>query len=201
MIGYLKGLVAEKYPDKFFIDVRGIGYLINTSTSTLSSLSVGKEVQIYTYLHVREDILQLYGFSTIYEKELFEKLISVSKVGPKVAISVLSSYEPDILSMAISSKDINAISQVNGVGKKTAERIVLELCDKVDVIIDRIDGSVNIQESSARVIEEAKDALASLGYSSNEVLKTVNEFLKNNNNKETNTEDIVKYALNVLGKN
>ena len=140
MFGYIKGMVTEIFLDYVIIENSDIGFKLSTSQFTNRKLEIGKEAKLYTKLNVREDDISLLGFADRRELKMYELLNSVSKVGPKVAFSVLSTYDTDSLQAIINNSDATLLSKAPGVGKKTAERIILELRDKVDkkaVGIDR----------------------------------------------------------------
>lgn len=130
MIGYLKGVISHIFVNSCFIDVHGVGYRTYAPASTLDTLCVGQEAMLYTYMSVREDAIVLYGFATQDEYDLFMLLIGVNGVGPKVALGILSAGTADSFRLAVHQKDIKSLTKMPGIGKKTAERIVLELQDK-----------------------------------------------------------------------
>ena len=127
MIGYLKGVISHIFVNSCFIDVHGVGYRTYAPASTLDTLCVGQEAMLYTYMSVREDAIVLYGFATQDEYDLFMLLIGVNGVGPKVALGILSAGTADSFRLAVHQKDIKGLTKMPGIGKKTAERIVLEL--------------------------------------------------------------------------
>ena len=176
MISFIKGEVIKKGLDYIVLDNNDIGYYINTSFSTLNKLREGERVLIQTYMHIREDIIALYGFLTFDEIELFKKLISVNGVGPKAGLSVLSTYEPNTIKEIILKDDATRMSKVPGIGKKTASKIILELKDKVGTL-DSID--LNTEELSISNLDtEASDvlnALIALGFNSYEAKKTLDK--------------------------
>ena len=133
MLGFVSGKVVSIYEGTAVVENNGLGFELAVSSNTLDSLKTGADVKLFTYLQLREDGLTLFGFATVEEKEVFLKLISVSGIGPKVALSVLSGLKMSDLSSAIVTGDMAVLTSVKGLGKKTAERIVLELKDKVDV--------------------------------------------------------------------
>jgi len=163
MISRLRGVPAGRVPDGLVLDVGGVGYLVAATTSALRRAESGEEVTIETYLHVREDALQLYGFADAAERELFVHLLGVSGIGPKVALAVVSSAPPDELRRAIVLEDPARFQAIPGIGKKTAERIVLELKEKLGsedvVVLPPLPGA----PTSSHVV--ARDALVELGYS------------------------------------
>jgi len=134
MISYIKGIITDKTEDGVVIETGGIGFGVNASVNTVASLpSVGGEAIVYTFMNVKEDDISLYGFSQKTDIDIFKKLISVSGIGPKGALSIMSSLSTDDLITAIMAGDVKAISAANGIGKKTAERVILELKDKIDL--------------------------------------------------------------------
>jgi Holliday junction DNA helicase RuvA len=162
MISRLRGAPAGRSPDGLVLDVGGVGYLVAATPSALRRAEGEREVTLETYLHVREDALQLYGFADAAERELFVNLIGVSGIGPKVALAVVSSAPPGDLRRAIALRDAARFQAIPGIGKKTAERIVLELEEKLgteDVVVLPASGS----SSSPHVV--ARDALVELGFS------------------------------------
>jgi holliday junction DNA helicase RuvA len=157
MIASLRGRVVARRLDGVVLDVNGVGYLIQTTQRALSKAQGGEEVALDTYLHVREDALQLYGFAEPAERELFELLLSVSGVGPKVALAILSSSTPSDLRRAIALEDTTRFVAIPGIGKKTAQRVVLELKE-------RLGPAGGVGEAPGQELV-ARDALVELGYS------------------------------------
>jgi holliday junction DNA helicase RuvA len=160
MISRLRGKPIARRPDGLVLDVHGVGYLVAATPAALRRAEAAEEVSLETYLHVREDALQLYGFADAAERELFEHLLSVSGVGPKVALAIVSGSSPDELRRAIVLEDTARFEAIPGIGKKTAQRVVLELKEKV--------GSAGVApEPSGQVGGHlaARDALVELGYS------------------------------------
>lgn len=174
MYAYIKGILTYKNYPVVVLEAGGVGYKINTTTNTIGKLpELGETVTLYTYLNVKEDIMELYGFYTREELSVFELLISVSGVGPKVGATILSSVNPQSFVVAVATGDAKAITKAQGVGPKLAARIILELKDKINK-----DGSVEIPESvsqgqSLEVNDEAVEALMVLGYSPSEAKKAV----------------------------
>lgn len=160
MISRLRGEPVGRSPDGLVVDVGGVGYLVAATPSALKEASDAREVTLETYLHVREDTLQLYGFASTAERELFVRLLSVSGVGPKVALAVVSSAAPAELRRAIALGDAARFQVIPGIGKKTAERIVLELKGSVPDTVESAQGTESI---SSDLI--AREALVELGYS------------------------------------
>lgn len=172
MIGFVRGKVVQIFNDHCFIDVQGIGYRIFIAEPARQKLTLDKEVLFYTYLNVREDALSLFGFLTHDEYQLFLSLISVTGIGPKVALGILSSISPSQFRLAVVSKNLTVLTKMPGVGKKTAERLILELKDKLGSIEEEADNDSNVAEpinSSDQVIDEALEALLALGYTQSEI--------------------------------
>ena len=166
MISYISGVVEEIEKDKVVVDNNGIGYGIFASQSTLEQIGIGEQVKIYTYFSVREDAMQLYGFLSRQELQLFKLLIGVSGVGPKGGLAILSTCPGDSLSMAVLADDAKAISKAPGIGAKTAQKIIIELKDKID-IEDMIAGETisKPMTKASGVVGDAVEALTALGYS------------------------------------
>jgi Holliday junction DNA helicase RuvA len=193
MIGYLSGKIISKKPTKIIIDVGGVGYLVNISISTFEKLADKEEISLYTYLSVKEDSLDLYGFYTVAEKEMFELLISVSGIGPKTAQSILSGIQIEDLKEALKTGNISRIISVPGIGRKTAERMMVELRDKVDSLAESIDG-ISFGRSNVRT--DAIAALVNLGYNQKVADRAVRAVTDRNPN--ISIEDLVKEALSQL---
>ena len=171
MFYYLNGTVAEIGPNLAVIDCGGVGYACATTNYTLAQLKRGERAKLFTYLHVREEIFDLYGFSSQAELNSFKMLIGVSGVGPKAALAILSSGTPDQLALSIVTGDEKALTGVPGIGKKIAQRIILELKDKLAKEQSSFDvrGSSVTPIQSGGKVQEAASALAVLGYSSQEI--------------------------------
>ncbi|MBC2889053.1 Holliday junction branch migration protein RuvA [Gordonibacter massiliensis (ex Traore et al. 2017)] len=170
MIAFLKGRLAGKTATAAFVDVNGVGYAVGMSQASLAKLpEAGAPVEVHTYLQVREDAVALYGFLSIEEKALFERLIGVSGVGPKVALAALSVFTPQALVSAIAAQDVAGVSKIPGVGKKTASRIILELKGSLD---QGLAGLFDDVAAPAAQVEEqlrgAREALLSMGFTSAE---------------------------------
>ncbi len=202
MISYVRGELAAIEGEKAIIDVGGVGYGVFMSQQSLSLLpAAGNEVKIHTYLNVREDAMQLFGFLTRDDLEIFRLVIGVSGIGPKGGLNILSCMSPDELRFAIMSGDAKAISAAPGIGKKTAEKLIVELRDKVD-IETVLDHAANGQEaapaagtgSDNEMHAEAVQALVALGYGSSESLRAV----KKTSPECGTVEDILKEALKYL---
>jgi len=159
MIAHLRGKLISKHPNQAIVEVAGVGYEVNISIPTFSALpSLGAEVAVFVHTHVREDALSLFGFLSSDEKELFEKLISVSGIGPKLAITILSGMATDAMIAAIKGNNIAALTRIPGIGRKTAERMVLELRDKLEAF------GVPATAAVSPVEEDVISALVNLGY-------------------------------------
>src|SRR3954468_24950708 len=161
MIAHLRGRVLSKRPSHAVVDVNGVGYEVAISVPTFSELpNAGGEVSLHIHTHVREDALSLYGFLRPQEKELFERLIAVSGIGPKLAITVLSGMQAEKMVAAIRGNDIAALTKIPGIGKKTAERMVLELRDK----LDSFGVAAAVMSKHSPIEEDVLSALTNLGY-------------------------------------
>ena len=202
MISYVRGELASVEPDKAVVDVGGVGYGVFMPQQALSMLpSPGSEVKLYTYLNVKEDAMKLFGFLTKDDLEIFKLVIGVSGIGPKGGLNILSCMTPDDLRFAIMSGDAKAISAAPGIGKKTAEKLILELRDKVDietVLEHAAHGNDTVQVTSgaaeSSMQAEAVQALTALGYGNAESLRAVK---KTSPDCQT-VEDILKEALKYL---
>lgn len=200
MYAYIKGELAEINTDHIIIEVGGIGYQVFISLQTFDYLpSVGENLKIYTYLYLREDAMILYGFLTKDDLELFKLLISVSGIGPKGGLAILSTLEADDLRFAILSGDAKAISKAPGVGGKTAQRVILELKDKLS-LEDAFEAKTeHVQKNAAAaggsVKNDAVMALTALGYSSTESLKAVSAVEVT---EDMDVEEVLKAALKHL---
>ena len=180
MYAYLNGIIADIEEDNCIIDVNDIGYNVQISGQTMTRLpGIGERVKLFTYTNVKEDALQLYGFLSKADLEMFKKCITVSGIGPKGALGLLSAMDADDLRFAIISQDVKSISKTPGIGKRTAERLILELKDKLaidDTMIQKeVDayhgGNITIDDAQKK---EAVEALVALGYGQTESLKAVN---------------------------
>ena len=191
MYYYIKGTLVQKSDNYIVVDANGVGYMIYTSLNSMQNTGeIGKKITIYTYLHVREDVLDLFGFTTIEEKNMFMHLISVSGVGPKAALSILSVTTPAKFALAVITNDVKTITKASGVGPKMAQRVILELKDKMktdELEIDLEDESDDILSDNR---SEAISALVVLGYSSNDAQKAVKGI-----DGTLSVEEIIKKAL------
>jgi Holliday junction DNA helicase RuvA len=193
MIYYVKGTFAIKSATRVVVDVNGLGYDVQISLNTYADIEPLSEGMLYTYHLVREDAQQLYGFSTQREKALFELLISVSGVGANTARMILSALAPHEIEIAIQSEDVATLQAVKGIGAKTAQRIVIDLRDKVARTAATMDGPVS-PTGGAR--SEAHAALTTLGITAKQAEAALNKMLKSN--PSATTEELVRGALQLL---
>lgn len=191
MIGYIKGTVTGIFNGIVLIENNGIGYNINISERNISKLSPSSEIKIYTYMSVKEDDISLFGFLTRDELELFKRLITVNGIGPKGAIAILSAFDTDTLRFIILSGDAKSLSKAQGVGLKTAQKVILELKDKIDITGTGETG-ITQNVSLESPANEAVEALVALGYSNTEAYKAVNS-VKDAENMDT--DKLLKLAL------
>ena len=191
MISFIRGKKIHIDPAKIIIDVNGIGYDVNISLRTYSKLKDKSDIFIYTHLNVKEDSHTLFGFNSESERNTFLSLLSINGVGPSTAIMILSSLSANELKKAILSSDTNKIKSVKGIGLKTAERIILELKDKVS--FDDIDNDKFYDNMGNTLKDEALSALSSLGISKNIVEKHINDILERND--DISLEDLIKEVL------
>lgn len=190
MIGFLNGEVAGLFPDGCYLDVNGVGYKLSCSATTLSNLSErGAKVRLWTHTYVREDTLALYGFASEAERTMFEALLGVSGVGPKVALQVCSAFSPESFRRVLAMEDIDAISSVPGIGKKTAGRMVLDLKEKLQL------PDLEVVGNGRDALAEARSALQNLGYSSAEVRAALSALAPQ---QDDSVADVIKSALRVL---
>lgn len=165
MIAFLRGRILEKVPGRVVVDVNVVGYDVVVPLSTYYDVGeAGHEIALRIHTHVREDVFQLYGFLTLLEQQAFEHLITISGIGPKLASAVLSGIEPRELILAIQRADVVRLTRVPGVGKKTAERLVLELKDRMDTLVPMGTTAETSVPDDARVREDLLSALQNLGY-------------------------------------
>lgn len=190
MIAFLTGRVSGKTATAAFVEVGGVGFRLLMSTGSLASLPAeGDEVTVHTYLHVREDELTLYGFESEEERVLFEQLIAISGVGPKLALAVLSSLRPDVLRAAVAGDDVAMVSSVPGVGKKTAQRLILELKDRLD-----LPDLPSASSAGGAAAAEAREALLAMGFTAVEASTALRGAPAG-----AATETLLKHALKALG--
>ena len=196
MYNFITGEIISKGEGFVVLENNGIGYEIHISMTTLDALPcVGEMGKVFTFLNVREDEMSLYGFATLEEKNMFLKLTDVSGIGPKVALSILSSVRLSDLAVAIKKEDIKLLSSMKGIGKKTAERMVVELKDKVDLIGYSISQKEKEDECfDMSAIDEATETLISLGVSKNEAYRLARENAKSGDK----AEDIIRKSFQNL---
>ena len=193
MITHLRGRLVEKYTDHVIIDCQGLGYHVTISLQTFSSLPEEENIHLYTHLSIREDAHTLYGFSTKTERELFRLLTSVSGVGPSTAITVLSSMDNEDLQKAIASEDVAKIKSVKGIGLKTAQRLIVDLKDK---ILKSYEISEEITPSNNTIRNEALSALEVLGFAKKRIEKVIQVIIQDS--PDISLEDLIKQALKNL---
>lgn len=193
MIGYLKGKILSLTPETALIETAsGVGFEVLVTGSAFSALSGRKEGEVYTYMHVKEDGVSLFGFSSIEEKEMFLKLISVSGVGPKMGIAVLSGMTVGDVAAAIATNDVKRLSAAKGMGKKTAERIILELREKVSANITSSGSDEPVTINIGAGDEDAIVALMTLGFTRTESVKAITRAREQG---AKSVEDIIMLAL------
>ncbi|HLR25045.1 MAG TPA: Holliday junction branch migration protein RuvA [Fodinibius sp.] len=197
MIAYLKGTIFSKAADQLILDVRDVGYQLEVSTQTLQQLpSENEEVELLVYHHITDNDQRLFGFITRNEKDLFELLITVKGVGPKLGLTILSGLPPQEITGAIVQNDKSALSQIKGIGKKTAGRMILELKDKVSEMVDATYAE-QTTSASGSFKEEAVSALQSLGFKKRDAREAV-KLAAANGQPANNVQDLVKKALSQL---
>ncbi len=201
MYAYIKGTLEIKTAEYVVVETAGIGYKIFMSETAIDKLgNIGTQVKIHTYLRVREDAMSLYGFNTNEELRMFELLLSVSGVGAKSAIVILSNITPSSFALAVITDDVGKLKKLPGIGPKTAQRIILELKDKLKAVEDTDKGELeeilSKQESDGQKIAEAMSALQVLGYTRKEIENVFEQFDKS----ELSVEDIIKKGLLYLSK-
>lgn len=209
MLAYIKGTLETKMTDYIVIDVGGLGYKVFMSNSGIEKLgNIGDIIKVHTYYRVREDDISIYGFNTLEELRMFELLISVSGVGAKTAISMLAVCDPTEFALAIISEDIKTLTQIPGIGAKSAQRIILELKDKIkkeQQIQELTKAANNINGGKTKLeekieheqrIDEAIAALQVLGYNKKEIEKAFEKLVK----EDMSTEELIRKGLSILGK-
>lgn len=200
MFYHLEGNIVEIMPNLVVLDCNGIGYAINTTANSISQVSVGSKSKFYIFDYIKEDVFDLYGFTTKQEKHSFELLISISGVGPKAAISILSSTTPELFAMAVMNDDVKVLTSAPGIGKKIAQRVILELKDKISK--DPSLGEITIPSVTESVISDSNElnnaikGLSVLGYGNDEI-KTA---LRGVDLEGKSAEDIIKLVLKQMVK-
>ena len=193
MITQLRGRLVEKSPTSVVIDCQGVGYLVNISLYTFGQLTDEENIQLFTHLQVREDAHTLYGFTTDLERQLFRLLIGISGIGANTARTMLSSLSPSEISQAIQGEQVDIIQSVKGIGAKTAQRVVIELRDKIQAVV--ADAGIPAVSSNTNK-EEALSALVVLGYQIKSCVKVIDELLSMD--AEMSVERLIRNALNKL---
>ena len=196
MIYQVSGNLIAKHKDFVVIEVSGIGFKITSTTNTINTIKLEQKILLHTYLHVREDTLDLYGFHSTLEREVFLLLIGISGIGPKLAITILSGILPDELKDKIISGDIASLTSIPGVGAKTAKRIIVELKDKFTKIEE---GSLGFSDKlNSKLYDDALNALSSLGYSPQQSKQVLDRIANGKDDNKHNIESIIKAALKRL---
>jgi Holliday junction DNA helicase RuvA len=196
MITFLSGELLESHPTRIVVGINGVGYELVISLSTFDRLpKKGEGVTILTHLHVKEDSMVLYGFMTEEERSLFRMLTGISGIGPKIAMSILSGISPRNFRTAVSQGSVGMLASVHGIGKKKAERLIVELKDKIGVLgeLEARVGKTEVSEED-RVVNDAALALVSLGYSQSEAQKAIHDALKRIGRAES-AEQLIREAL------
>ena len=202
MFEYIKGILEEAELDEAVIDIGGVGYKISIPMSTFEALpKKGKTVKLFTHFHVREDTQRLFGFSTKSEREVFRKLLTISKIGPKVALNVLSGLSIKDIVYSVKTQDPSRLKAISGIGPKTAQRLVMELKGKLDV--GDIDASIPLRKGDTMadfdmsIRSEAYSAMISLGYNEAQVISAITR-VEQTVGKDTSVEEWIKKALQVI---
>ena len=199
MIGYIKGTVEYMDAESIILEANNVGFRILVPQSYQGvRIHLGDELQIFTFMSVREDDITLFGFLTMEELEIYKLLLTVSGIGPKAALGVLSYLEPDALRLAVLTDDDKTIAKAPGIGKKTAQKIILELKDKFDLedVINQESETVFAESADTEAISDAVQALVSLGYSNSDSLKAVRKAAASG--EDHDSESLLKAALKIL---
>ena len=202
MLAYIKGSLETKNNDYIVIDVGGLGYKVNMSKKALETVgNIGDKIKVYTYYRVREDDISIFGFNTNEELRMFELLLSVSGIGAKVALTILSNIEITEFALAVITDDISKIVRIPGIGKKSAQRIILELKDKLKAqelaeAESEEESKTNKQEKNNEAEQEAISALQILGYSKKDIEKAFEKLA----NKDVSVEELIKKGLTILSQ-
>ncbi|MBC7246592.1 MAG: Holliday junction branch migration protein RuvA [Actinobacteria bacterium] len=195
MIEFVEGTLVEKGEGSAVVALGGMGLTLHLTTGTLSGLPpLGKKVRLHTYLHIKEDLVQLYGFRDRREREVFLNLIGVTGIGPRAALAILSAYDPDTFARLVAGEDLEAITAVTGVGRKSGQRIIVELKDKLAPLAGDL-GTLPAGPDGGDMLREAREALKGLGYS----VAEANRALEGYSAEEPRVEDMIRYALRRLG--
>jgi Holliday junction DNA helicase RuvA len=197
MIALIRGQLVEKRPGSVIIETQGIGYQVFVSVNTLYDLpEMAEMVHLHIHTHVREDLLQLFGFSTLLEKEIFQILIGVSGIGPKLALNILSGIAPDELLVSLQSENLNRLMAIPGVGRKTAERLVFDLKEKVREIALRGESVPEKKKPKDQMAEDVISALVNLGYKKNQAERVVEQVWQQQPG--ASLEEILRESLRAL---
>jgi Holliday junction DNA helicase RuvA len=197
MIAQIRGQLVEKRPGAVVVETQGIGYQLFVSLSTFYDLPEANQgVRLHTYTHVREDLLQLFGFSTFLEKEIFQILIGVSGIGPKLALNILSGIAPAELIASLQAEDVARLTSIPGVGRKTAERLVFDLKEKIGKIAVRDEAPKEEKKKKDQVVEDVVSALVNLGYRKNQAEAVVEQVWRQR--PEASLEEVLKASLRAL---
>ncbi|HIB36505.1 Holliday junction branch migration protein RuvA [Mesonia sp.] len=194
MIAHLRGKLVEKNPTDIIVECGGVGYFLNISLHTFSQITSEENIFIYTYMQVREDAHTLFGFMQKSEREIFKKLISVSGIGASTARTMLSSLTPAQVVEAIIHEEVDVIKSVKGIGAKTAQRVIIDLKDKLGEVLEDVNEIVTSSRNTHK--DEALSALETLGYTRKQSEKVVNKIMKEDT--EASVETIIKFALKNL---
>lgn len=206
MIARLRGQLLEKAPPLLLVDVNGVGYQVFAPMTTIYQLpDIGNEVTLYTHFVVREDVQQLFGFVDTRDRQLFRTLIKVNGVGPKMALGIMSGMEVNDLVRCVRNDNVVALTTIPGIGKKTAERLLVELRDKLvewELVVPDVSGENTGMAKAADQVTEAESALVALGYKSQDASRMVNAVLvdKKHENVATNSEMLIRLALRAAVK-
>lgn len=200
MIAYLKGTVHDKSPEQLIVDVRDVGYQLEISSQTFAELPAeGEEIELLVYHHVTDNDQRLFGFINQNEKDLFELLITVKGVGPKLGLTILSGLPAREITGAIVQEDKSALSQIKGIGKKTAQRMILELKDKISEMVDATYSPDSSSQIPSNIKDEAISALQSLGFKKRDARESV-EIAAKGESVDGDVQKLVKKALSQMEK-
>lgn len=197
MIGQIRGIIVAKNPPEILVEVAGITYEIQVPMSTLYKLpELGQQLLLHTHFVVREDAQLLYGFYESKDKTMFRSLIKVNGVGPKMALAILSGMEPDEFVQIVRSNDVTAMINMPGIGKKTAERLIIEMRDRLKDwgAIESLKSGLSREEAPTSITRDAETALVSLGYKPQQAARAIAMVMKENND-ITDSEELIRYAL------
>ncbi|MDW7680094.1 MAG: Holliday junction branch migration protein RuvA [bacterium] len=201
MIDFVKGVLLSKSPTRLVVEVNGVGFEVNITLPCYESLpEVGKSLTVLIYLHVREDMLQLYGFKSVAEREVFLNLISSPGIGPRKAQVILSSVSAENLKQYIVEENISALTSLSGVGKKTAQRLILDLKEKITIDVEatfNLAASDPTMLAGDNLINQAETALLTLGFHKNNIRNAIEKVIKQRG-KELSLEELIKQALRLL---